>query len=71
MRIENLPSLYRSEITKKLDKKKESLQFLPQCLESISKLKTIEFSGQKIKTMYIIDIVHNLILKYFPQFSYL
>lgn len=65
MRIENLPSLYRSEITKKLDKKKESLQFLPQCLESISKLKTIEFSGQKIKTMYIIDIVHNLILKYY------
>lgn len=65
MKIENLPSLYRSEITKKLDKKKESLQFLPQCLEPISRLKTIEFSGQKIKTMYIIDIVHNLILKYY------
>jgi hypothetical protein len=65
MKIEELPSLYRSEITKKLNKKKESLQFLPKCLEKISKTKTIEFSGQKIKTMYLVDIVHNLILKYY------
>jgi hypothetical protein len=65
MKIENLPSLWRSEITKKLNKKKQSLQFLPKCLESISDKKTIDFNNQKIKTSYLIDITHNLILKYY------
>ena len=65
MKIENLPSLWRSEITKKLNKKKQSLQFLPKCLESISDKKTIDFNNQKIKPSYLIDITHNLILKYY------
>ena len=41
MKISNeLESVYRSTITQKLDKKTKSLQFLPKCLEEISKLKT-------------------------------
>jgi hypothetical protein len=66
MRIDNnIPSIYKSNITKKLSKKNQSLQFLPKCLESISDKKYINFNGEKIKTSYIIDIVHNLLLKYY------
>lgn len=66
MKIEsNYQSLYRSKISSKLNKKNKSLQFLPKCLESISDKKTISYNGQKIKTSYLIDIVHNLLLKYY------
>jgi len=61
----NLPSIYKSNITKKLNKKTQSLQFLPKCLESISEVKYLEFNGEKIKTSYLIDIIHNLLLKYY------
>ncbi len=51
--------------------KKFSLQFLPQKLESISKIKKIEYNSKVLKTSYIIDIVHSLILKYyFKQVNY-
>lgn len=49
----------------KIDKKKHSLQFLPESLEEISKVKKISYSGVELKTPYIIDIVHNLLLKYY------
>ncbi len=66
MRISNeLESVYRSTITQKLDKKTKSLQFLPKSLEEISKKKHFYFSEKKLKTAYIIDIVHNMILKYY------
>lgn len=45
--------------------KKYSLQFLPEKLLKISELKNITFNSEKIKTSYIIDIVHNLLLKYY------
>lgn len=54
-----------SSIRKKLESKKNSLQFLPQSLEQLSKEKTFIYKGQKIKTSYVIDIIHNLILKYY------
>jgi hypothetical protein len=66
MKIEgNSNSVYRSKISSKLNKKNKSLQFLPNCLESISDKKTIIYNCQKIKPSYFIDIVHNLLLKYY------
>ncbi len=52
-------------IRQKLESKKCSLQFLPQSLENISKDKNFTYKDQKLKSSYLIDIVHNLILKYY------
>ena len=54
-----------SSIRKKLEKKKHTLQFLPQSLADISKCKNFEYKGARLKSAYLIDIVHNLILKYY------
>ena len=54
-----------SNIRKKLEDKKHSLQFLPQTLEDLSKHKTFNYKNQNLKVSYIVDIVHNLILKYY------
>ncbi len=40
-------------------------QFLPSKLEKVSQSEFIEFNGKKLKSSYIIDIVHNLILKFY------
>ncbi len=61
----NLQSFYRSNISSKLNKKTKSLQFLPQVLKPISGEKTLQFNDKKIKVAYLIDIVHNLMLKYY------
>ena len=66
MRVsDNLNSIHRDNITSKLDKKKKSLQFLPKCLESINRQKNFFYKGEKLKSAYLIDIVHNLLLKYY------
>ena len=54
-----------SNIRKKLQDKKHSLQFLPQTLEELSKYKTFNYKNQNLKVSYIVDIIHNLILKYY------
>jgi len=54
-----------SNIRKKLEDKKNSLQFLPESLEEFSKTKTFVYKNKKLKVAYIIDIIHNLILKYY------
>ncbi len=54
-----------SSIKKNLDLKKCSLQFLPASLESLSKEKNFFYKDKKLKSSYLIDIVHNLILKYY------
>ncbi len=54
-----------SSIKKNLDLKKCSLQFLPVSLESLSKEKNFFYKDKKLKSSYVIDIVHNLILKYY------
>ena len=54
-----------SYINKNLNNKKFCLQFLPQSLELFSKQKYFYYKEKKIKTSYIIDILHNLILKYY------
>lgn len=48
-----------------LEKKKFSLQFLPEKLENITNKKKIVFEEKNLKVAYLIDIVHNLILKYY------
>jgi len=54
-----------SSIKKNLESKKCSLQFLPVSLEQISKQPNFTYKGEKLKSAYLIDIVHNLILKYY------
>lgn len=54
-----------SSIKKNLDNKKSSLQFLPVSLERLSNNKNFFYKNQKLKSAYLIDIVHNLILKYY------
>ena len=39
--------------------------FLPLSLEEISKSKNFTYKGKNLKTAYLIDIIHNLILKYY------
>jgi hypothetical protein len=56
---------YYSSVTKNLSDKNCSLQFLPISLEEFSKQKNFIYKDHKLKTAYIIDIVHNLILKYY------
>ena len=58
-------SKYFSSIRTKLESKKFSLQFLPESLEDFSKIKNFNFKNKKLKSSYIIDIIHNLILKYY------
>lgn len=45
--------------------RKKSLQFLPECLEKLSKEKHFLYKEQKLKSAYVIDLVHNLLLKYY------
>lgn len=52
-------------IRKKLDTKKYSIQFLPESLFDISQNKFFYYRDIKLKTCYLIDIIHNLILKYY------
>lgn len=56
---------YHLMLQSTLRNKSCSLQFLPKRLELISKEKMIDFKGKRLKTSYLIDIVHNLILKYY------
>lgn len=67
MYIENVIITNESSdsVAKRIDDKFFSLQFLPECLYGISTVKSLEFNGVKLKTNYLIDIVHNLILKYY------
>jgi len=53
------------EISKNLKSKKYSIQFLPESMVPVSEHKTLTFNGKRIKVSYLIDIVHNLILKYY------
>lgn len=52
-------------VRKKLESKKHSIQFLPSQLLNESKDKFFTYKDQKLKTDYLVDIVHNLILKYY------
>ena len=57
--------LQKLKISNKLKSKQYSLQFLPKSLEDVSKEDKFFFKGKKLQTAYIIDIVHNLLLRYY------
>ena len=61
---EYIPKL-KFDFKKKLANKKYSIQFLPHQLNTESKTEFLMYKGKKIKSAYLIDIVHNLILKYY------
>lgn len=54
-----------SSLKRNLQTKKSTLQFLPVSLEKFSENKNFYYKEQKLKTSYLIDIIHNLILKYY------
>lgn len=59
-------SLLLNHTTKqRIEQRSEILQFLPESLEELSKKKTINYNSKNLKTSYIIDIIHNLIFKYY------
>ncbi len=60
--INKIPS---NIVSKRVEDKFFTLQFLPECLYHIENLKTINYKEIKLKTDYIIDIIHSLILKYY------
>lgn len=49
----------------RLKDKKYSIQFLPRILHQESSMSYIDYKGKKLKSTYLVDIVHNLILKYY------
>lgn len=57
--------LISNELANKIKRKKYSLQFLPHSFIAFKNRKYIIHNGKKLKTDYIIDIVSNLILKYY------
>lgn len=52
-------------VSNRIQDKTFTLQFLPECLYSIENIKNIYYKETKLKTDYLIDIVHSLILKYY------
>lgn len=58
---------YTVLINNKINKKKNSLQFLPESLKHLINDKYVIFEGEKLKTSYIIDLVHNLLLKFYMK----
>jgi len=53
------------DFKKKLENKRYSIQFLPKELFVESQSEFLVYKSKKIKSAYLIDIVHNLILKYY------
>lgn len=56
---------YHLMLQSTLKNKRFSLQFLPEKMQLIAKSKKIEYKNKNLKPAYIIDIIHNLILKYY------
>jgi hypothetical protein len=57
--------MLQTTIKSKLQTKKYSLQFLPKSIKDIAEQKYILYRGKKLKPEYIIDIIHNLLLRYY------
>ena len=55
----------KTKIQKKAVQRKSSIQFLPQILSEFSQKEFFEFNEKKLKSAYLIDITHTLILKYY------
>lgn len=55
----------RLEILSHARNKKASYQFLPEMIAELKDNSKIPFKGRLLKTTYLIDIVHSLVLKYY------
>lgn len=66
MKVSNSLSSKNSSknIIDKLNKKEYLLQYLPDVLGYLENTKNIVYKDQKLKSTYLIDIIHNLVLKY-------
>ena len=53
------------KIKDKIETKKYCLQYLPKSIENLANEKTVFYNGKYIKTAYLIDIMHFLLLKYY------
>ena len=47
------------------ESKKFSIQFLPESLTNFSQSQYFDYKDKKLKTAYIIDLIHTLVLKYY------
>lgn len=54
-----------SSLKRNLNNKNFILQFLPKSFEDFSQKRHFFYKEQKLKSAYVIDILHNLILKYY------
>ena len=54
----------KEKFKKTSTEKKFSIQFLPESLSSFSQNEFFDFKEKKLKSAYIVDLVHTLILKY-------
>lgn len=52
-------------IVDKLNKKTFLLQYLPSNLLYLESIKYIKYKDEKLKSAYLIDIIHNMVLKYY------
>ena len=57
--------MLKDSIKSKLETKKYSLQFLPESIKDITTEKSVFYNGKKLKPSFIIDIIHNLLLRYY------
>ena len=55
----------KEKFKKTSTEKKFSIQFLPESLSSFSQSEFFDFKEKKLKSAYVIDLVHTLILKYY------
>lgn len=55
----------KSKFKKSSTEKKFSIQFLPDSLSQFSQREFFDFKEKKLKSAYVIDLVHTLILKYY------
>ena len=44
-------------------------QFIPQSILHLKDTKTIFYNGKNLKTSYLIDIIHHLLLRYFFKYE--
>jgi len=54
-------------VRKALEKKKFIVQYLPNKLKPLTLIKKLQYKGHNLKTVYLIDIIHNLIQKYYHK----
>lgn len=60
----DIEKLSTQSLNRSLQKKEFFLQFVPEQMTGILKTKKVKFKNVNLKTAYLVDIVHNMVLKY-------